>query len=161
MLSGQCDAGKVAFRKALEATKSGQIGPERMDDIVKAEAAQWCRGANMGDKDKYAVARGVLTMGGNGVKRHTVAECQGAVDTVLALHQKITKADDSTVPEKPLVAYEMLGPACLAKAGDCAAAWKAYQAIWKAKGPDDGFKAKDEKGARTVFENLVSECKGK
>jgi len=159
MLTGQCGPGRELMRKAWEAREPSNTA-ERTDALVTAEVTKYCRGGG-DDRTRYSAARGVLTMGGTGTKRVTVAECQGAVDTVLSLHKKITKADDSTVPEKPLVAYEMLGPACLAKAGDCAAAWKAYQAIWKAKGPDDGFKAKDEKGARTVFENLVSECKGK
>ena len=50
---------------------------------------------------------------------------------------------------------------CFAKAGDCAAAYKAHKALNEAKGPDDGFKFKDEKGLRKGFEGLVPQCKGK
>jgi len=179
MLSGQCDAGKVAFRKALEATKSGQIGPERMDDIVKAEAAQWCRGANMGDKDKLAAAANTLLMGGTGTQTKTAAECQQAFDTWMKLRP-------SADPKPKLDSITAHAVGCFAKAGDCGAAWKAYKAINDAKEPGverrepargkrpervthgpspDGWKGYTEEETRRAFDGLSESmgpsCKGK
>lgn len=154
MLSGQCAVGKQLFRKALEATKSGQIGPERMDVIVDAEASQYCRGSVMADKDKFNAAMTTMTNGGAGVQRKTVAECQSAFDTWMSLRSKVE-------PTAKLDAAVYPGPMCLAKAGDCGAAWKAYKAVMDAKGPGDGWKPKTEAQARTGFESLVEECKGK
>ncbi|MBK8215383.1 MAG: hypothetical protein IPK71_16710 [Myxococcales bacterium] len=180
MLTGQCGPGRDLIRKAWEARDPSSTA-EHTDGIVTAELTKYCRGGG-DDKTKYAAARGVLTMGGNGVKRHTVAECQGAFDTMMALRTKITKADDASVPDKPLVAFGMLGPACFAKAGDCGAAYKAFKALNDAKAPGeerrtpgrrgnpdrvthgpspDGFKYYTEEETRKGFETLIEDCKGK
>lgn len=179
MLSGQCAVGKVAFRKALEATKSGVIGPERMDAIVQAEAAQWCRGANMGDKDKFAAAGQTLMMGGTGTQSKSVAECQEAFDTWMRL-----RAGVDPKPKFDSITANAVG--CFAKAGDCGAAWKAYKAINDAKAPGperrepargkrpervthgpspDGWKGYTEEETRRAFDGLSESvgpsCKGK
>ena len=184
-LVGQCSgAARDLLRKAWEA-RSPDDTAERTDAIVTAELSKYCRagnGAGVDDKTKYAMARNTMTMGGLAVKRVTVAECQTAFDTMMALRTKVTKADDATVPDKPLSAFSMTGPACFAKAGDCGAAWKAFKAINDAMAPGeerrrpgrrgnpdivthgpspDGFKYYTEEEARKGFERLVDTCKAK
>jgi hypothetical protein len=163
MLSGQCDAGKVAFRKALEATKSGEIGPDHMDNIVQAEAGIYCRGGKMSEQDQYVAALTALRDGGFGVKKKTLAECQSAFDTAMKLYPKFPGAPPpSSLPQKPLVSLGHQAANCMAKAGDCAAAFKAFKAVNDAKSTkDDGFKFKDDQATRVGFDGVVAECKGK
>ncbi|MBX3190332.1 MAG: hypothetical protein KF819_25255 [Labilithrix sp.] len=163
MLAGQCEAGKAHFRKALAATKSGDMGPEHMDRVTDATAAQSCAGGNLSERDQYLRAMSDLTKGGLGVQSKTVAECQAAFDTFMKLRTTVKRKDasDSQVPEKPLTAMGATAPLCFAKAGDCGAALKAFKAINDAKGPDDAPKAKDDKMLRTQFDALVPICKGK
>lgn len=161
MLAGQCDAGKVAFRKAMEATKGGEIGPERMDAIVQAEAGQYCRGAKMADKDQYIAAMTALRNGGLGISKKTRAECQAAFDAFMTLHPKFRgDGTDPSLPKNPFDAVALPAAGCFAKAGDCAGSFKAYKALMDAKGPKDGWKPKDEKAARAGFDGMVEECAG-
>jgi hypothetical protein len=163
MLAGQCDAGKAHFRKAVAATKGGEIGPEQIDKITDAEAAQYCAGNKLSERDQYLRAMSDLTRGGLGVQTKSLAECRSAFDTFMRLRTVVKRRDDSDtqIPEKPLMALGMPGPSCFAKAGDCGEAFKAFKAMNDAKGPDDGWKAKDAKGLRTSFDGLVPSCKGK
>jgi hypothetical protein len=161
MLAGQCDVGKAHFRKALEATKSGEMGVDQMDKVTEAEAAAFCQGGKMSDRDKYLKAMAELRDGGFGVKTKTLAECTAAFDTFMKLRTVVKRkdADDSMIPEKPLDAMGMPAPNCFAKAGDCDAALKSYKAMNDAKGPDEGWKAKDDKQLKTAFDGLVPKCK--
>jgi hypothetical protein len=162
MLAGQCDAGKVALRKAIEATKGGEIGPERIDGIVQAEAGQYCRGGKMGEKDQYVAAMTTLRDGGLGIKKKTLAECQSAFDTFMTLQPKLRgDGSDPALPKNPFDAVALPAAGCFAKAGDCADAFKAYSTLMNAKGPGDGWKPKDEKAARVGFEGIVETCAGK
>jgi hypothetical protein len=160
MLSGQCAIGKAAFRKAVEATKGGEIGPEQIDKITEAEGAMYCQGGTMSDREQFLKAGADLRDGGLGVKKKTVAECQAAFDTYMKLRTKVKpKDEDDTMIPKSLDAIAMPAPNCFAKAGDCEAAYKAYKQINDAKGPDDGWKAKDDKQLKTAFDGLVPKCK--
>ncbi len=163
MLAGQCDMGKALFRKALAATKSGEMGPERIDTVVDAEAAQYCTGSAAPERDQYLRAIATLNAGGLGVQTKSLADCQSAFDTFMKLRSSVKPKDasDNQVPAKPLDVVGMPGPNCFAKAGDCAAAFKAYKALNDATGPEDGWRAKDDKQLRTAFEGIVPTCKGK
>ncbi len=163
MLAGQCDAGKALFRKAVATTKGGEIPPDRIDQITEAEAAQFCAGGKLSDRDQYLRAIADLNKGGLGTQTKTPAECQSAFNVFLKLRTTVKPKDasDTMIPAKPLIAMGFPAPMCLAKAGDCAAAYKAHKALNDAKGPDDGFKVKDEKALRQGFESIVPICKGK
>ena len=163
MLAGQCDAGKTLFRKAVAATKGGEIAPDRIDLLTETLAAQMCTGSGASERDQYLRAIAELNKGGLGMQAKSVAECQTAFDTFMKLRTVVKPKDasDSLIPEKPLMALGMPGPTCFARAGDCGAAFKAYKAMNDAKGPDDGWKAKDDKILRSSFESLVTTCKGK
>jgi hypothetical protein len=163
MLAGQCDAGKALFRKALHATKSGEMGAEQMDKVTEAEGSMYCTGKGLSPRDEYLRAMRELTNGGLGVQSKTVAECQAAFDTFMKLRLTVKPKDasDSAIPDKPLTSFGMIAPTCFAKAGDCAAARKAYRAMNDAKGPNDAPKAKDDAMLQNQFDALVGSCKGK
>lgn len=160
MLAGQCDAGKAHFRKAVQATKGGEIGPEHLDKVVEAEGSLYCAGDNLNPRDQYLRAMQTLTQGGLGVQKKTLAECQSAFDTFMKLRTTVKRkdADDTNIPEKPLVAMAVPALGCFAKAGDCAAAYKAHKQMNDVR---DEFKPKDEKASRAMFEGWVPACKGK
>jgi hypothetical protein len=162
MLAGQCDAGKSLFRKAVAATKAGEIPPDRIDVLTETLAAQNCSGSGGSDRDQYLRAIATLNRGGLGIQTKTLAECQSAFDTFMKLRTvvKPKDADDSQIPERPFDALGVPAPACFAKAGDCAAAYKTFKAMNDAKGPEYP-KLKDEKIARKIFEGYVPTCKGK
>lgn len=163
MLAGQCPAGKTLYARSLSVAKAGEFGPERLEQVAEAVASKTCRGGGGSDRDKLLAAMSTLRDGGLGLQTKTLAECQAAFDTFMRLHTTVKPRDasDSLLPAKPLTAMGMPGPACFAKAGDCAGAFKAYKAINDAKGPGDGWKAKDEKGLRAGFEGLIPACTGK
>ncbi len=175
MLTGQCNVGKEMHRKALQAVKSGEMGPERIDTVTDAVASQWCRGSGMGDKDKLVAAVNTLTMASGGVQRKSAAECQEAFDAWMRL-----RATAEPKPGFDSITASAVG--CFAKAGDCGAAWKAFKAINDAMAPGeerrrpgrrgnpdivthgpspDGFKYYTEEEARKGFERLVETCKAK
>jgi len=165
MLAGQCDAGKALFRKAVatSATSGGPVGAEHIDRMTDAEAAQYCTGNALSERDKYLRAIGDMQKGGLGLQPKTVAECQAAFDTFMQLRTRVTRKDasDTMIPEKPLTAVGMAAPTCFAKAGDCESAYKAFKALNDAKGPDDGWRATNDKQLRTGFDGVVPTCKGK
>ncbi len=163
MLAGQCEAGKSLYRRAVAATKGGEVGPEHIDRMTDAEAAQMCSGNALSERDQYLRAISDLTQGGLGVKTKTLAECQSAFDTFMRLRTviKARDASDTSIPARPLTALGMPAPSCFARASDCAAAFRAHQALNDAKGPDDGWKARDAQALRSSFEGLVPTCKGK
>lgn len=166
MLAGQCDAGKQLFRKALETApnKSGQAWtPERIDGQVEVEVATFCTAtAGLSERDQYLRAMRDLHSGGFGLQKKTVAECQAAFDTFMKLRTKVQPkdADDNAIPKRPFDAMGVPVPQCFAKAGDCAAGFKAYQAMNDAKGPTEN-KIKDPKIVRSTFESFSPTCKGK
>ena len=177
-LSGQCSgAARDLLRKAWEA-RSPDFTAERTDGIVTAELGKYCQignGAGADDKTKFTVAMATLQGGAFGTKRVTAAECQSSFDTWMKLRPTVE-------PGAKLDAIAMPGPTCLAKAGDCAAAYKAFKAVNDARAPGeerrtpgrrgnpdrvthgpspDGFKFYTEEDTRKGFENLVASCKGK
>ena len=163
MLAGQCPAGKALYAKGFAAGKGGEVGPEQIDKITEANAAQLCRGGGGSDRDKLLAAMATLRNGGLGVQTKTIAECQSAFDTFMRLYTSVKPKDasDNAIPGKPLTAMGMPGPSCFAKAGDCAGAFTAYKAMNDAKGPGDGWKAKDDKILRNTFDSVVPLCAGK
>ncbi len=161
MNSGKCDAGKALMRKTLEAG-GGFAGPEQIDKTVDAFAGMHCQGGSMSPRDQMLKALTDLQQGAYMAKKD-VAFCQKAYDTAKRLQPTVKPKDDDDTRLKDLdrTLYHM-GAACMAKAGDCNAAWKVFV---------DGYpkatleKVKDEKQKATImkstFESLISSCKGK
>jgi len=164
MLAGQCDAGKQLFRKAVESSpnRSGQpIGPDQLDKIIDAEGGMFCTGSNLSDREQYLAASTTLTVGGSGVQKKTASECQAALDTLMKTIPKVKPKDafDTSIPKNPFDANIHSAANCFARAGDCSGAFKAFKALNDAKGPNDGWKANDERALRTGFEANAPACK--
>lgn len=158
MLAGQCDAGKAHFRKAVQATKADEVGPDRLDKIVEAEGSLYCTGDNLNPRDQFLRAQQTLTQGAF-VQKKTVAECQAALDTIIKLRTTVKRKDaDDAIPEKPMTSIAVPALQCFAKAGDCAAAYKAHKQMNDIR---EDFKPKDEKQSRAMFDGWVPTCKGK
>jgi hypothetical protein len=161
MLSGKCDPGKMAMRKQLEAG-GAFAGPEQIDRTVDAYAGMHCQGGNMSQRDQLLKALTDLQQGAFITKKDT-AFCQKAYDTAKRLSTVVKPKDDDDTRLKDLdrTLYHQ-GASCMAKAGDCANAWKVFV---------DGYpkgsleRVTDPKQKETImkstFETLISSCKGK
>ncbi|MEO7095422.1 MAG: hypothetical protein ABI175_19360, partial [Polyangiales bacterium] len=161
MLAGQCDAGTLLFRKAYS-TQYPQVGPDQLDTIVDGYAGINCQGGKLSEKDQLLRARTDLTNGGfDPSKKMSVAGCQTALDTYLKLFKKVKIYGDSD-PDfmKALNDVQSAGPMCLAKAGDCAAAFKGFKAVNDARAATDKIKIPDSM-TRTMFDSTIPSCKGK
>ncbi len=170
MLAGQCDAGKRLYRTSLEATSSMQLGPEQVDRSVDGVAGMFCQGAGMSARDRIMKATQELTQGGYMAKKDP-AFCQAQIKTLRDLipTTQPKDEDDDLVLNAP-DALSNAGTACLAKAGDCDAAWAHYQETWrhteyyKFAKPErrEGLEQRkntDVKILRSAFESIHSKCK--
>jgi hypothetical protein len=161
MSSGQCDAGKQQVRKAMEATSDkGMITPEHIDRMVGAMAGLYCQGSNMSGRDQLAKASQELTQGAYMGKKD-VAFCMNAYSTMRKVAPTIKPKDDE---EKTNIDNQMKGlissaPNCLARAGDCGAAYKVYKEVNVMNQPQAS--SWPEQTFRQSFEAIVSSCKGK
>jgi hypothetical protein len=162
MKAGKCKAGKVQLRKHMETQKAwSDQGPERMDMLVEHFAAQHCEG-KLSNRDALLKALKVLNDGAY-IKKIPAKDCLNAYKTATKLLKKVKARDedDSQIFNAPKTMYN-LAPTCLAKAGDCANAWKvfneAYPADSLAKVEDPEVK---KKIIRSNFESLIRKCKDK
>jgi hypothetical protein len=161
MLAGQCDAGKLLFRKAYS-TQYPQVGPDQLDTIVDGYASMSCQGGKLSEKDQLLKAKSDLTNAGyDPSKKMSVAGCQGALDTYLKLFKKVKPYGDSD-PDfmKALNDVQAAGPQCFATAGDCGASFKAFTAVNDARAATDKVKVPAAM-ARPMFDATVATCKGK
>ncbi len=161
MLAGQCEAGKILFRKAWSAQNPGEDA-SRTDTIVGVYAGKNCQG-NMSPRDEFLKARMTL-QDGAWTKTLDVATCTNAYKTIMRLKDTVKpKDEDDALLKDPLMFMMTAAPNCLAKAGDCNAAFTAYWEIAKEhyKGGKTEVWFSKEENARKNFESTVQRCKGK
>ncbi len=154
MLSGQCDAGKVFFRKAVEGT-SGQ-GPEMVDRIVETASTAYCQG-KLSQRDELLQAAQALGKGA--FEKTDAASCAKNFATVKRLATVVKPRDDDDYAVKSAgMTASLIGsvPKCFAKAGDCTAGFKAYSELYLSQQPN-----LPPKVVRDNFESTYSSCKGK
>jgi hypothetical protein len=126
MLSGQCATGKALARKAFERTLS-QMGAEVIDRAVESSAAQYCQGGTMTPRDQLLKAKADLERGANLAPTDT-ASCMRAYQAIKQLLQSVKPIDDADTQVKLAGQFVRANTvACLARAGDCNAAWTIYQ----------------------------------
>ena len=161
MLAGQCEAGKILFRKAWSAQNPGEDA-SRTDTIVGVYAGKNCQGS-MTPRDELIKARMTLQEGA-WTKTLDVATCTNAYKTIMRLKDTVKpKDEDDALLKDPLMFMMTAAPNCLAKAGDCKAAFTAYWEIAKEQykgGPTEKWFSQ-EANARKNFESTVQRCKGK
>ncbi|HRI06796.1 MAG TPA: hypothetical protein PKW35_03210 [Nannocystaceae bacterium] len=162
MLAGKCDAGKQLLRKVSENNNPTGSGPEQIDATVTSYASLWCQG-KMSPRDTLSKAFMDLTMGMSSKK--PAKECQDAFATIRKVGPTV-KLDPDDDADKSLIDQQKnahyYAAACLSKAGDCDAAFKAYADGY----PMDSLKAIEDpalrqKIVRDNFESSFQKCKGK
>jgi hypothetical protein len=126
MMSGNCEAGKVQARQALEATSTIQLPPQQIDQHVEAVAMLWCQGDSMSERDQLLQAHYQLDQSTRGSP--DIAFCD--------LHWKKAKKLLPKVKPKNSDDHMMINieygfhngvPRCYMRAGDCKKAYQAYK----------------------------------
>lgn len=161
MLAGKCDAGKVLYRKMMENNNSMGQAPEQLDKGVEFMATQYCAG-KMNPRDE--LLQGFMALSMSGIKKMTVADCDGAYDKVVKNKKTVKPKDDEDhqVIQASRDLYA-IAPNCYARAGDC----KKARAVFDANFPvEERFKdVKDpairKQGMDATFDAMVTKCKAK
>jgi hypothetical protein len=158
MLAGKCAAGRELLRKLQTVAQGAMNGPEQVEKIVDVMAGMYCEGGEMTPRDRFLRARMDLTTGAWTTKKD-VAFCMSAYKTMWSLRAVVKpKDDDDSLVKDPLPFLLTAAPACLAKAGDCAAAFATYKEV-SAELYKGAAWSRDEKIVRTSFESSQPRCR--
>ena len=158
MLAGQCAAGRDLMKKSQEVAQGGASGPEQIDKIVDVMAGMYCEGGDMTPRDRFLRARMDLTSGAWTTKKDATF-CASAYRAMWTLRNVVKpRDDDDALVKDPLHFLLAAAPACLAKAGDCDAAYAAYKEV-----AAELFKGAtwvgDDKTLRRNFHALQPKCR--
>ena len=152
MLAGDCTRGKDLYRAAMLSNAGATLGPDTLDRSVDAIAGLYCQGGTLEPRDGLLRALMDLNQGAY-VSTTSTATCQADVDTIRKLLPVVKpRGPDDTQITQGAAILRVAGPECLARSGDCAAAWKVFHAAWLAEKPFD------EPTLRTMFDGTVRRC---
>jgi hypothetical protein len=161
MASGQCDAGRALAKRSSEAQNPSQ-SPKVTDDVVDSSIAQHCASKTAAPRDQLLRATFVLGQWATR-DRAKPEQCVEAVDRASAAWPKVTPRDADDRLTKDIqrrIAED--GARCLARAGDCAAAWKRYPALHAAWQASEKREPATPEALRSAFVSATSsECIGK
>ncbi|MBK7579922.1 MAG: hypothetical protein IPI67_06910 [Myxococcales bacterium] len=123
MLTGNCQAGKLALLDYY--VREMNMSPGLAKTSVEAIASMRCRGGDETDRDRLLRALRELT---DGAYMNTRNDCAANVKLVKELLPRVpsTGPDDSQVTSAPKALFHT-GASCLARAGDCKAAFQVYR----------------------------------
>lgn len=164
MLSGKCDAGKVLYRKSLEATVTTPMGPEQLDKTIEAYASMFCQGDSMSERDQLLQATQRLMTAAFST-HESVAYCDENYAKIKKLRSKVKPkdSDDSQIINIEGSLFTTV-PLCYERAGSCEKAWKVFPDVLPQR-TVDGFAKMDadarDKATRATFDSLVKNCAGK
>lgn len=160
MAAGRCQAGKA--RAEAWYRENSRLSSELVSNAVEALSSMYCHEGDMTPRDHLLHALFHLQQGAH-VTRMDAASCQQAYDTAERLSTVVMPKDDDDTRVKYIdrTLYHQ-GAACMARAGDCNAAWKLYADGF----PQESLKSvKDEKVKQKIlkstFESMIQSCKGK
>jgi pentatricopeptide repeat protein len=160
MLAGQCEAGRTLYRKAFTAMQGANGSPEQTEKVTDAMVGMYCHGTNLSPRDQVLQARAELQAGA-WMTTKPAATCLAAYKTVMKNRTTVVPRDDDDVMVKDPVSFLLVAaPNCLARAGDCEAAWKVYQEIAAEKFKGQIILSKPDI-LRSSFESITPKCKGK
>ena len=160
MLVGQCDAGRTMYKKAFTAMQGKNGSPEQTEKVTDAIVGMYCHGTNMTPRDRVLTARMELQQGA-WMTTKTPEQCMSAFETVWKNRSTVVPRDEDDVMVKdPLGFLYATAPNCLARAGDCAGAWKVFQDITNEKFKGQAWISKPDVVKKT-FESIVPKCQGK
>jgi hypothetical protein len=150
-LSGQCDAGKSLYRKALE-----QYGhsPETIDQFAQTMAADYCQGGQRSPRDELLYAWAQM-----GTAR-TAADCDAAYSTVKRLRPVVKPTDESDYTVANITKFPSDTIAgCFARTNDCTKAWHAFKIEeFERRRRDYPDSGRDDQALRGSF-GIFAKCK--
>lgn len=124
MLVGKCQQGKKTIAEYYE--REVALSPERAQIMAEQIGSMRCRGGDMTDRDRLLTALYELSDGAY-VNKRSAEDCEANVKRVKELAPKVPPRDpdDGQVRGGPTALFHT-GAACLARAGDCVAAYRVY-----------------------------------
>ena len=129
MLAGQCEAGKLLWRRQLEQSAASLMTAEGRDDTVEAMASTFCQGGDMSQRDQLLAAIRTLQNASSATGKRDQALCQSAYRTFQRLAGKVKPKDETDIMLQEgtfdSVRYAMV-PGCFARAGECEGAYKVF-----------------------------------
>lgn len=146
MIAGQCSAGRQMMRKYME-TASNQMGPEQLDQYIDAVAGTMCQG-KLSPRDELLRANDAVRVGTQTKK--DAAYCNQAFERVTKAAAAVAPngPDDTVINSAKESDHAYSTAQCLARAGDCPAAWTMYT------------RSKFGAGASVpTFRNVIPHCK--
>lgn len=162
MAAGKCQAGKQ--RAETWYRENSRLAPELVAKSVEGVASMYCREGDMNPRDLVLQSVFELSQGAYTTTKDP-AYCSARIATIRKLAPQVAPRDsrDDQIKNALVVACTA-GPTCLGRAGDCAAAWKAFQ---QADCPvmqglsSIADPAVRNKATADSFESVVADCKGK
>ncbi len=162
MLSGQCDAGKNQLRKTWTTMNPDQ-SPEQADAVISSFAGMYCQGDSMSPRDQVIQASQKMMQGS--MTKKDLAYCTQNWETIKKLSATVKPKDEDDNVAKSALNIPMNGnwaAMCFGRAGDCTAAYKAFEdaRLVQMKG-DVSLTERTKANSRATFDNYVPSCKGK
>jgi len=160
MLAGDCEGGKVAYRKSF--LQSDWVGfdvldVDLMDNVVESAVSTYCEGDRLSARDELLRANQRLTIAGMGQRPTTPAECNEWHATELRLVPVVKPRNDNDVNYQIMSQrIEERAAQCLAHAGDCATSFRLFRDNYL-KAPA-GIQTQDEREAEmlVMYETVAS-----
>lgn len=160
MLVGRCQEGKARI-SAWYVREQAMTKPFA-DKTAESIGSMRCRGGNSTDRDRLLVALQDLSDGAYMNKR-SVDYCQTRIDLVKVLGPKVKpRGPEDTQVTGGQQALFHTGAMCLARAGDCQAAYRTYQDLFPGHGLDQiKDPAMRKQVIKDAFDSGVVLCEGK
>ncbi len=124
MLIGHCQAGKKVIADYY--VREMNMSPDRAEQMAESMGSMRCRGGDMTHRDRLLAALFDLSDGAY-MNTRSAKFCLDRIELISKLVPKVKPRDalDSQVISGPTAMFHT-GAACLAKAGDCQAAYRVY-----------------------------------
>jgi hypothetical protein len=158
MLVGHCQEAKKAIADYY--VRDMAMSEERAKTMAESIAAMRCRGGDVTDRDRLLRALHELTDGAY-INPHSAEDCEKNIALVKELAPKVPPRDpdDGQVRDGPKALFHT-GAACLARAGDCKAAYR----VWSENYPPKALTAiKDPALLQSTleggFRSAIERCK--
>ncbi len=155
MLAGDCQAGKKLL--AGYYVRQMNMAPDRAHRTAESIGSMRCRGTDMTERDKLLRALWEIS---DGAFMNSRKDCDKNIALVRQLSAKVKPngPDDGQVKGGPRALFHN-GAACLARAKDCAGAWR----VWQENYPGDALSKLSETQRREVmakgFRSSIERCK--
>jgi hypothetical protein len=156
MVAGRCKEGSAELTRYF--AQQSNLSPAQADRSVEQFAIMHCEEKQLSDRQRLMRAAQLLSQGAYTEDR---TDCAENIAKVKSLVKKVkpTRPDDNTA-ENWNKSLFVTGANCYARTGNCAAAWKVYQAEYPKAGLAKLDAATRRKVLESGFESVVSRCKG-